>query len=275
MRNSKEEAPEPEESFPEALERIGNAFWECSHEDPCMKPLMDELHGLIEQVIAANDGEGLREAAYVLQSSQLGAEEFPTLNFEFILSLLKRPDFLEMEGSYHLLGIFDYEAKKLSASQKERLIEALEEAYPQFHDWMSCFSITEFAEELLNSEQGFRMFCRLSKIEREMPRSFLPHGLEHLITDSQDRALAADAMAQFLSFRSDPSEQVRSEVATSLRRIVVKGSDGFSGAALKALAEMKNDTSGNVREFVTSSLKWLEDKGHVLTNRNSPSRLKG
>jgi hypothetical protein len=245
------------ESWRVALQRIQDSFWENSHEADRIEPFVRELHDMIREIVAADDAESFRDAIYVMESSQLCSKNFPDLNFDYLLDLMKSPEFLRMTGSHHGLYIFDADRKKLSPAQERRLLAAFEKAYGRFADWMSCFLITEFAERLLNHESGFQMFCRLATVEREMARSFIPHAFEHIVTDTASEALARSALTKLLSMKNDPSEKVRGELAISLYRIVRKRPGALSKEGLAALNGMKNDASESVRETVKACLESL------------------
>lgn len=182
---------------------------------------MDEelLHNLIYQAIAADDSAQLREYAYAMETSALGADHFPEHNFELILALLNRREFLEMEGSFYVLRVLKNDCNLLTDQQKERLLPALETAYGSFHDWMTWFVVSELLGEYFGDEPALRALSRLKTLCAEGPRSLVPHGLEHIVKGASGEDLASEAYTELLGLRNDPSEQVRDEVSLSLRRL--------------------------------------------------------
>jgi hypothetical protein len=182
---------------------------------------MDEepLHNLIYQAIAASDGTRLREYAYMMETFTLGMEYFPEPSFELILTLLKRRELLEMDGSFYILRVLENDWDLLSDDQKERLLPALETAYGLFYDWMSWLVISELLGEYFGDEQALGSLSRLKTLHAEGPRSLVPHGLEHIVKGACDEGLASKAYTELLDMRKDPSEQVRNEVRLSLRRL--------------------------------------------------------
>ena len=113
----------------------------------------------------------------------------------------------------------------LSDSQKEKRLPVLENAYGAFTDWMSWFVISELLGEYFMDERALQTLCRLKALEAEAPRSFVPHGLEHIAKNSRDEALAKKAYTELLQMRNDPSGRVRAEVSESLQRLVVQQID--------------------------------------------------
>jgi hypothetical protein len=146
-------------------------------------------------------------------------EHFPEHNFELILALLKRPELLEMDGSFYILRVLENNWKSLSDEQKERLLPALETAYGLFNDWMSWFVISELLGECFGDEQALRVLSRLKTLRGEGPRSLVPHGLEHIVKGARDEDLVRKAYTELSGMGNDPSEQVRDEVSLSLQRL--------------------------------------------------------
>jgi hypothetical protein len=177
------------------------------------------LHNLIYQAIAAGDSTRLREYAYAMETSALGADRFPEHSFELILDLLNRRELFEMDGSFYILRVLENDWKSLSDEQKERLLPALETAYGLFDDWMSWFVISELLGKCFGDEQALGALSRLKAVRGEGPRSLVPHGLEHIVEGARDEGLARKAYAELWGMRNDPSEQVRNEVGVSLRRL--------------------------------------------------------
>jgi len=186
-----------------------------------------EFETRILKTIATEDATQLKkcvdeQASYCFKDSSASEHNsFPEQIFNFILNLMKQQQFLMMQGSWHLLMIFEYDWGLLSVSQTERLLSALEAAYTAFADWMSWFVISEILGEYFMDERSFQALCRLMNSAADDPRSFVPHGLEHIAKNNLGRDLAQKALAELLVMREDSSSQVRHEVNLSLQRLGV------------------------------------------------------
>jgi hypothetical protein len=183
------------------------------------------IHERIAAAIANRDGAELQQAVYNLHTLIIYADDFPEQSFEFVLSMMQQRAFLEMEGSHHLLYIFEHAWAwdSLSESQRDRLMPALEAIYAEVTDWMSWFVISSLLGDHYMNEQALETLCRLKEVKAEGPRSLVPHGLEHLVTSSGNNDLAHSAYRELMQMKNDPSEQVRKEVSISLQRIANEG----------------------------------------------------
>lgn len=185
----------------------------------------EAIHERIAAAIANSDGTELEQAVYDLGTLLLYFDHFPEQSFGFVLSMTRERTFLEMQGSHHLLYLFDSTAAwdSLSESQRDHLLPVLETVYSEVNDWMSWFVISSLLGEHYMNEQALETLQRLKGIEAESPRSLVPHGLEHLVTSSGNPDLARRAYQELTQMVNDPSEQVRNEVAISLQRIANEG----------------------------------------------------
>jgi hypothetical protein len=182
----------------------------------------DEIHSQIKDAVATGDSTQFEQAVFALSMEITYADGFPDRSFEFILELLQQRTFLDLQESHYLLMLFDIHWEDLSDMQKELLLPALEAAYDKFKDWMSWFVISELLGEHFTNDAALQTARRLRESEVEGPRSLVPHVLEHLIL-SDDEKLAGKAYKQLLTMKADPSEQVRDEVAQSLRIAARRG----------------------------------------------------
>ncbi len=153
-------------------------------------------------------------------------DNFPEEIFQMILSLLKRREILELEESRCLfVQVLMYNWEFLSEEQKERLLPALKDSYEKFEDWMSWFVIYEIIGEYYQDRRAFETLCSMKTLEKEGPRAFVSHGLEHIVQNESDEELSQEALAELLQMKNDPSEQVRYEVSISLQRLSNLGID--------------------------------------------------
>ena len=177
----------------------------------------------IYQAIINKDEKQIIKCAYELDKSLFGVDNFPEEVFQFFIGLLNLQDFLELKGSWHLLTFLENNWTYISNSQKNTLLSSLEIAYSKFQDWMSHFVISELLGEYFADQRAFDVLCRLKTLESEGCRSFVPHGLEHIIRDSKDDNLSKEACFHLLQMKNDSSEKVRGEVDESLRRLQNQG----------------------------------------------------
>ena len=84
---------------------------------------------------------------------------------------------------------------------------------------MACFVISGILGEQYKEARAFQALRRLANCNKEVPRSLVPHGLEHIVGDSPDAELAIKALAELMKMQTDHSPMVRDEVVESLARI--------------------------------------------------------
>ena len=65
-------------------------------------------------------------------------------------------------------------------------------------------------------------FVISNKVKEEHPRSFIAHGLEHLV-ESSNINLSQSALIELISMKNDPSERVQYKVDLSLNRLKNQG----------------------------------------------------
>ncbi|HJZ67957.1 MAG TPA: hypothetical protein VKF81_07545, partial [Blastocatellia bacterium] len=117
------------------------------------------------------------------------------------------------------LNIFQYRFRKLSRLQKERLLNFIQVYFAQFRDRMAWFTISEILGEQYRDESAYEVLCRLRSTKQFEPRSFVPHGFEHVIRESGDILLSRTAIGQLYEMTKDRSKYVRREAEISLARV--------------------------------------------------------
>ncbi|MBD2578791.1 hypothetical protein [Oscillatoria sp. FACHB-1406] len=183
-----------------------------------------EIQEKIEEAISSGQEIQMRECADAISSTISHLSYFPDRYFNLILDLLKKEAFLKAKSSYHFLFILELgNWHTISEKQKEELLPLLNNSYGLFADWMSCFVITELLGECYANEAALNILCRLKKTEAETPRSLVPHGFQHFITDSDDPKLVKKAYEELLQMKEDSSEKVRDEVNEHLRIVANRG----------------------------------------------------
>lgn len=182
-----------------------------------------ELMEGLRRSISAGDAEGLAAGVYDLDSLLIQTGRFSAAVFEGLLDILAEPQFLGMDGSWHLLRLFENAWDYLDEGQRDRLLEAFEASYGEYADWMSCFVISEILGRQYGDERALEVFRRLKRLGSPVPRSLLPHGLEHLVKGRRGDDVAGRAFAELSAMRNDPSERVREEVREALARLAREG----------------------------------------------------
>jgi hypothetical protein len=158
-----------------------------------------------------------------LDMANLMVDHLPEKHFRILCSVMRsRPFRRSIKAAPHVLHLFRRDQwDNLSSSQKRRLLEQLEWLYPKVtaSAWYLCFITTVLLGENFRDEQALNVLLRLSSVSRESSRSLVPHGLEHIVRDSGNPALATVALEKLRQMAEDPSAQVKDEVALSMARI--------------------------------------------------------
>lgn len=139
--------------------------------------------------------------------------------FDFYVEVLQCEDFRRMEGSWYWLKSMQGNWEYLSGTQKQRLLEVLEEVYPGLEDWMGCFVISELLGSYFGDRRALEVLRRLRITAPDTARALLPHGFEHLIEESQDRQLVETALLELNAMRDDPASLVREETEQAVARL--------------------------------------------------------
>jgi hypothetical protein len=148
----------------------------------------------------------------------------PDRAFRDLTRLLGRPDFQSAEGSWHLIVLFERYWSLMSERRKNRLLHVLEATFASFKDPVTWFLISEILGEYYHDEAAFDVLCRLDASCPELPRSLVPHGLEHLIKNREPGSdLYRRAYRKLNELALDLSETVRYEVTLSLERLQSRG----------------------------------------------------
>lgn len=177
----------------------------------------------LRTAIRSDNDESAKHLMYNLDMADLTVDSLPEKQFKLLCSLMRSRSFRRsIKAARHVLYFFSRDQwENLSSSQKSRLLVELEWLYPKITAtaWELCFLTTVLFGERFRDERALNALLRLAKVPRENSRSLIPHGLEHIVRDSGDPALAAIAFKKLREMASDPSAQVRDEVALSMARI--------------------------------------------------------
>lgn len=180
-----------------------------------LRAVQDQICAAIEQA----DAEAVKQAHFDAMLALLGRTPFPESFFTFLIETVFSPPCLELTSSWYLLALLQDSWRSLTPSQRERLLLAIRAHYGAFRDWMAWFVISELLGERYANRAAFRVLNELRDVEDAHARSFVAHGYEHLVRDSENEHLARNALEMLLGMADDPSPRVRYEVAVSLARI--------------------------------------------------------
>ena len=173
--------------------------------------------------VLSRNGDRLKEEAYNLDSQLIKAGYFSPILFKGLTEIISLHEFLIMEGSFVLLKVFQDSFDYLSEDQKVELLSVLEAHYEALADTTSGFLVSEIVGESYCDERALQTLRRLTETKADVPRSLVPHGLEYFTRKCGDRELARLAFDALLQMKSDPSEDVRDEVITSLKQLARHG----------------------------------------------------
>lgn len=184
----------------------------------------EEFVGAVEEAVAGGDASRLEAAVNVFASFCFKEEltdldTFPEGALTALLQITRRPEFLRLKGSYHLLMLFEFDWGRLLDGQKARLLDALTETYDKYSDWMSCFVISELLGEYFCNEASFRALTRLQKTPNVTARALIPHGYEHIARQAPAAELRREALTRLTAMKNDPSPEVRHEVEVALAKV--------------------------------------------------------
>ena len=177
----------------------------------------------LRRAVVSTDGAQLGEEAYNLDTHLLKVGSFSPTLFRELMKIISLHEFLTMEGSFLLLKIFQDSFDYLTDDQKEELLRVLETCYEDLTEPTSCFLVSEIVGESYCDERALQTLRRLKESKADVPRSLVPHGLEYFTRKCGDRELARLAFNELLNMRSDPSDNVRDEVTTSLQQLARHG----------------------------------------------------
>lgn len=194
---------------------------------------LEEIKKRLLSRLPTSDGDAVSDATFDLEMFCLLSDVIPDEVFSFLESTLFSGLAHESKHSNRLLSFFDSEWRKLSTSQKRRILHLIKVNYCRYTDWMAWFTITEILGEGYSDRWSLSITKHLKRVcKREGPRSMIPHAFEHHVTDSRFPLVRRRAMRELSGMLNEKSKKVRSEVKTSLRRIKIRRLSRFSSAPL-------------------------------------------
>lgn len=177
------------------------------------------FHCKLQELVASGDPKAFEAMAFEIGIRVLEEGIFPSDTFIGLIAMFEEEKFQQSDGSWKLIRVFDDNWQQLSDEQRNTLLPVLETHYESFSDWMACFVISGILGEQYRNAQAFEALRRLANCKKEVPRSLIPHGFEHIACDSPEAELAKQALAELTNMQKDHSPVVRGEVAESLARL--------------------------------------------------------
>jgi hypothetical protein len=171
------------------------------------------------QLIDSGSPAAFEAMAFKISILVLEEGIFPSAIFTSLLAVFTEERFQLADGSWKFIRVFEQNWDRLSDRQREALLPVLEAHYESFGHWMACFVISWILGELYTDNRAFEALCRLANSQKEIPRSFVPHGFEHIASGAIDADLSLRALAELTKMQTDDSPTVRNEVAESLARL--------------------------------------------------------
>jgi|LSQX01.3.fsa_nt_gb hypothetical protein len=182
------------------------------------RPSVEEYRDRLVCAIEKGDSASLESIANELDFYYLGQDIFSEDVFKIVLDILVSPEFAKMKGGWVLLTVFRDNRRALTKQQEQCLLDALQMIFSKFDDWMSWFFICELLGRDIANRRALDTLSMLAKIDADLPRSFVPHGLEHIII-SGNNEVANAATSLLFGMRDDHSDLVRQRVAESLNQL--------------------------------------------------------
>jgi hypothetical protein len=173
----------------------------------------------LRELVESGSPAAFETMAFKIGNTVLEEGIFPSEVFTSLLAVFQQEHFQLADGSWKLIRVFEENWDQLSYEQRDALLPVLVAHYESFGDWMACFVISGILGELYADNRAFEALCRLENSQKEIPRSFVPHGFEHIASDAIESDLSMRALAELTKMQKDHSATVRDEVAESLARL--------------------------------------------------------
>ena len=207
-----------------------------------MEKLAEELRfiNVYDNALINSDMKRLETASFDFSNLILKYDYVPSILFKWFIELFEKDAFLNSEGSpsivFLLIDSWDYFKYK----QKYKLLNVLGDSYPKFVAKLSYFYISLILGELYCNKQSYLILKKLKNTSNEIARAYIPHGFEHIVTDSENKKLAIVALKELLQMLDDNSNIVITEVREAIKNIKVsldEGTKRYFNEELKLILE--------------------------------------
>jgi hypothetical protein len=188
-----------------------------------MNEAEERFVAVANEALGQVDSEKLEEAVFNVSSfcfKETPPEtESPPFSRDFMAELanvLTDRRFWSMEGSFHLLALFQNDWGRLDKEQRVELSRILESTYDKFRDSASQLVIVELLGEYMSDEPSLKALQRLSSTLNDVARAHVAHGFKCLAVSTGDSRLRAEALQRLKAMAGDSSQIVRQEVASAI-----------------------------------------------------------
>ena len=191
-----------------------------------MESVDEFAKSLEESFTVGGDGrleELVQEFALFCFEELTDADPIHSQCLSMALKTLTDPRLQNFEGSPHLLLLFEYDWGALSALQKRRLLEVIENNYCRFTNLLAHQVMMELLGRFFCNQDSLKVLVKMAKCDCEAARSLVPLGFDTLVRESSDVLLKASALAALRELSNDPSQLVQQEVAVSFDRLRKSG----------------------------------------------------
>lgn len=179
----------------------------------------------ISEAIDGNDQDAV--SSVVSDFSSFTFKEKPgfgigDFSVEFVaelLRLIERPDFLQMEGSFRLLLLFQNDWGRLSPDLRSRVCRELELHYKNITDHASHLVIVELLGEYSCDDEALDGLDRLQETNEQTARAHVAHGYGLFVKNTRSDTLKARALSSLRYMTTDRSAVVSQEAASILARL--------------------------------------------------------
>jgi hypothetical protein len=158
-----------------------------------------------------------------LERSEVGRTAFSEDKFSLLVDMISEGVLIDVPGGYVLLQAFWVDWEKFSETQTDRFLAALERTYRDLTDQTACFHVSVALGEWFCNARAVDTLGRLAGSTPEMPRTYVPHALEHIVIASKDRRAARQAWDLLKVMTKDEFESVRCCALRSLDHAADKG----------------------------------------------------
>jgi hypothetical protein len=180
---------------------------------------LEEIESNIDMFLHEGSVAGLINCEADIEKYLFGLDVFPSKLIEILIRLLMDKNFLDADGSWHILKILHHECEKVSSHQWEHLLPKIENSFSRFKDWMSCFILTELIGEDFPTMESFYVVVRLRNTSNEICRSYIPNALEGFIRNSNDLKIRREAYNNLVDMMNDKSTIVAKESLKSYKSV--------------------------------------------------------
>lgn len=144
---------------------------------------------------------------------------FPGELLRRVLAVMCTVEFSRLTDSVDLLyHVFKYNLGLLEESQRGQLASALTEMVPRLADSVCAFLAVELLGELYGDVRSLNALIELADSNSETVLALAVHGFDWLAQVAVDPDVRASCMDQLVRFSRHPSDLVRAESVTALKR---------------------------------------------------------